>query len=837
MTRTRLFSISISVLLLAVLLQAEAQKRELKFSLPRHSLAAAIDSLSRWYGVPIIYLDRDVEDVVISASSPGCTFEQALQLVLQNTPLEAYASGSQVILRQKRIEPVRVTGTISGIVSDSLTGNSLGGVNVVLREQAGEEAGTAIRWCPTNTFGFFCLRRVPPGAYVMEIRSVGYHTANVPVTIGGPDPVTREVALVQESIPLEEVTVEGQRMTDGTAGGMTRGLFVRSSPTDQNEYLLDGARIYNPAHYGGVLSSFHPEVLNEIEISQSGLPPSYGGRIGGILDLSLRDGTRERFSGIAGTGFLGSHLAIEGPIGGNTTYLLSGRRAYPDVLVPGLDEHGMPSRLGSTEFIAKVSHRIAGDSRLSFSGYAGRDRYTNSAAANGAILSNAFSWANTTANLRWMTVVSPSVFLHASAVYTRYSLNLDHVSSGILGLAASGPLNSHYRIEDASLRAHAEHYYDEHHTLLGGVEVVRHGINGMLSSFDTQLAPLSLQSQAAWDLSVYIQDRWAITPRLEAEVGARATTFTGPAESFSAVDPRFSLLFTPSDGTRIYATATSVNQFLHPYRSSGVFQYYPALFWYPSTDAVSPTTSLQFTIGGSQGIGKGDVALSAEGFYRTVTHLHDVQWEDSPLDTGGLYSRMVTGSGKSYGLDLSLRKRTGSFTGTLSYTLSWTDQTFAELNGGVAFSPLFDRRHIIHAAAAYMPDETWIFSILAVLAAGGTDANQFIQSHSIPPEMDNAGVRGSYASYSGIIDVNGGRFPGFQRLELQVMHRFALAGVRGEVSLQLINGYGLLDPMAIELRPDNGDRIVFDQRLVWRARVKEIPLFPLFPVAGVTVRF
>ncbi len=835
MMRTRLFYISL--LLLAAFPQAEAQKREVTFSLPRHSLAAAIDSLSRWFGVPIIYLDRDVEDVVISASSPGCTFEQALQLVLRHTSLEAYATGSQIILRQKRVEPARITSTISGTVIDSLTGNSMGGANVVLRERTGEGTAAAIRWCPTNTFGFYSLRRVPPGAYVMEIRSVGYHTATVPVVIAGADPVTQEVALVQESIPLEEVTVEGQRMTDGAAGGLTRGLFVRSAPTDQNEYLLDGARIYNPAHYGGVLSSFHPEVLNEIEISQSGLPPSYGGRIGGILDLSLRDGTRERFTGVAGTGFLGSHLAIEGPMGNATTYLLSGRRAYPDVLVPGLEDHGVPGRLGSTEFIAKVSHRISGHSRLSFSGYAGNDRYTNSAEANGATLSNAFSWANTTANLRWMTVASPSVFLHASAVYTRYALNLDHVSSGIIGLARSGPLNSHYRIEDVALRAHAEHYYDEHHTLLGGVEVMRHGINAYLSSFDTQLAPLSLQSQAAWDLSVYVQDRWAILPRLEAEVGARATTFTGPAGSFSTVDPRFSLLFSPSDRARIYATATSVNQFLHPYRNSGVFQYYPTLFWYPSTDAVSPTTSLQFTIGGSQGIGNDDVALSAEGFYRTVSHLHDVQWEDSPLAEGDLYSRMVTGSGKSYGLDLSLRKRTGSFTGTLSYTLSWTDQTFSELNGGVPFSPLFDRRHIIHAAAAYVPDETWIFSILAVLAAGGTDANQFIQSHSIPPAADNAGVRVSYEGYGGIIDVNGGRFPGFQRLELQILHRFALAGVLGEISLQLINGYGLLDPMAIELRPNPGDLIAFDQRLVWRARVKEIPLFPLFPVAGLTVRF
>jgi len=817
----------------------DAQEREVGFSLTRHPLAAAIDSLSKWYGVPIIYRDRDVQEVEISASTPGCTFQQALQLVLRHTTLEAYATGSQIILRQRTAEPVRITSTVSGTVIDSLTGNCVGGAYVLLHDRSGGETRPAVRWCATNAFGFFSLRRVPPGAYSLETRAVGYQGISLPVMIDGADPVTQDVALVQASIPLEEVTVEAQRMTDGTAASMTRGLFIRSAPSDQNEYLLDGARIYNPAHYGGVLSSFHPEVLHDVDVRDAGLPPSYGGRIGGILDLALRDGTRERFSGSAGTGFLGSHLAIEGPIGTSTTYLVSARRAYPDVLVPGLKDHGTPSRLGSTEAIAKLSSRISGDSRLSFSLYLGNDQYPSLAEAPGAQLSNSYAWKNSSATLRWMTIASPSVFLHTAVTYTRYALTLDHAASGIVGLSESGSLDSRYTIEDISLHAHAEHYYDEHHTLLGGLEVVRHDIRGTLTSFDTQIAPLSFPQQALWDMAVYIQDRWAIVPRLEAEVGARATTFTGPGGSFSAVDPRVSILYSPSDHARMYASAASINQFLHPYRNSGVFQYYPASFWYPSTDTTGPTTALQFTVGARHELGQGDVAIAAEAFYRTTSHLHDVRWVDSPLVPGDLYDRLVTGSGKTYGFDCSLRKRTGSFVGTISYTLSWADQTFAELNGGAPFAPLFDRRHIIHAGAAYMPDNVWVFSMLAVLAAGGADANQYVVNRTVAPDINDQNVRISPATAfsSQLIDVNGGRFPGFQRLEVQVMYRFALAGIAAQLSLRLVNGYGLLDPIAYELRTVIDDRITFDPRLVWQARVKDLPLFPLFPVAGLTIRF
>ncbi|MDH3650312.1 MAG: hypothetical protein OEQ53_11550, partial [Saprospiraceae bacterium] len=56
-------------------------------------------------------------------------------------------------------------------------------------------------------------------------------------------------------------------------------------------------------------------------------------------------------------------------------------------------------------------------------------------------------------------------------------------------------------------------------------------------------------------------------------------------------------------------------------------------------------------------------------------------------------SALVYGKGWSYGAEFFLRKNTGRLTGWASYTLSWTDQKFADLNFGRAFPFKYDRRH------------------------------------------------------------------------------------------------------------------------------------------------
>jgi hypothetical protein len=85
--------------------------------------------------------------------------------------------------------------------------------------------------------------------------------------------------------------------------------------------------------------------------------------------------------------------------------------------------------------------------------------------------------------------------------------------------------------------------------------------------------------------------------------------------------------------------------------------------------------------------------------------------------------------------------------------------------------------------------------------------------------------------YAEPFDLNGGRLPGFQRVKVHVQHRFSSWGLPCDVTLRFLNGYGLFDPFTWELNnsPDN--------RLRWSTTFDPPPVFPLYPVVTVKVRF
>ncbi len=795
-------------------------------------LRATLDSLMRLYAVSIVFLDQDVEGTTVSASCEACDLQGALNAVLKETSLMWIITGNQVILKHRPETTVVPKSDISGFVTDSLTGTPIGGAMIRL-ERRNDEGTVVLRgWCPTNNAGFFALRRIPAGVYTLSARIIGYHAKEMelPVRIG--ESLKRNIPLGQDEIRLQEVTVEGQRVDLSAASGLTQGIYIPSSPSNQNEYFLDGTRIYNPSHFGGILTTFNSDALNDVRVLTGGLPSSYGGAIGGLLDLSLRDGVRDRLSGAAGTGTLGSSISLEGPVGKSVSYLLSGRREYPNPAVPFLDRIGTPSRQGSWELIAKLSDMFSSSSRVYLSGYLGRDLYNNQVDMLGQHLENRFSWGNSSLNLRWAGIALPSLFLQISAVYTRYDMLLDQ------GLSLPGvpylprdEFTSEYSIEDLGFRATAEHYYDLEHTFSAGVELTRHRLAGKINSFSSQMGPAVFDGSSIWEFAVFFQDQWRLLPELTAELGARATSFSGEQGTESSVDPRFSLLYVPVPETKLFASFTTVNQFLHPYRNSGVYLLYPSIFWYPSGDKVQPSTSLQVRAGAERSSADNNFTVSLSGYYQVIQHLHEFRFDTTIFSTRTLSDQILSGTGKSYGLELTLSRRLGDFNGRLAYTLSWGNNQFSELNGGAPYPLRFDRRHEMEVSASYAATSNLTFSVLAVLAleSVGTFAPSAPKAGRVIGAYNGGAAASSTPAW--LIDLNGDKYPGFQRLEFSVHQTFSLVELPCMLSLRLVNAYGLIDPFAWKLQPSP------DIRTRWSADVQELKLFPLFPTVALSVRF
>jgi hypothetical protein len=439
-------------------------------------------------------------------------------------------------------------------------------------------------------------------------------------------------------------------------------------------------------------------------------------------------------------------------------------------------------------------------------------------------LSNNFAWQNEALAARWAGLVSPSLFMTASAAYTAYSLDLENILSGAAAGPEAGRMASDFSIGDVSVRAQAEHFYDDRHTIRGGIDVTYRQAGGTIQKFSTLIAPMSIPGADTWELAVYAQDQWAILSDVVAGLGVRATSYSGPTGSFSGIDPRFSLAVGLSDRSTLYASFSSISQYQHPYRSSGFFLIYPPIFWYPSTDAVKPSTAVQASLGIQTGWGEGSYGFSAETFYRVTRNQHGFYQNASDGQPAILTDVLRLGSGYNYGLELGLRKQIGDVRWSLSYTLAWAEEQYDDIRGGKRFASQFDRRHEVQAAFMWAPAEGWGIGALAVLTSDDNLEAGYTVAAAPPAFSDPS------SEAIGAVDVNGGRLPGFQRLEVEILRTFKIDRLVCQASLKLLNAYGLVDPFALDLR-------AAPTGVTWRARLEDLDFFPLFPSFSLSVRF
>ena len=287
--------------------------------------------------------------------------------------------------------------------------------------------------------------------------------------------------------------------------------------------------------------------------------------------------------------------------------------------------------------------------------------------------------------------------------------------------------------------------------------------------------------------------------------------------------------------TRFYTSFSVINQFMHPYRQSGVFLIYPVIFWYPSNEKAQPSTSLHVTLGIERSLKDDAYIISTEMYYRITNNLQEFGLDSIPAQAEDLEQLLLLGTGRTYGLTCSVRKRTGDLTGVLTYNLSWSGETFAQINGGSEFNPPFDRRHELQGTVSYEAGESWVLSALCVIISK--------QSSIISPNVIQSGdeksrgnpmvtgAENAFMVQNGFVDINGSKLPGFQRLELDVTRSFSLLNLSCQFSLRFMNSYGLLDPFVWKLQRNASNE------LRWNATLLDVTLFPLYPAVEIMVRF
>ena len=738
--------------------------------------------------------------------------------------------------------------TLSGVVKDSITNETLIGVNIIIPEL---QSGTM-----TNEYGFYSIT-LPQGEYNIQVSYLGFKT--ISQTINLQQDKKLDFTLIESAESLDEVVIKENiekinikkpqmsvnalsiktikqipvvlgevdviksitllpGVTNGGEGAS--GFNVRGGAADQNLILLDEAIIFNSSHLFGFFSVFNPDAIKDLRLYKGGIPSKYGGRISSVLDIYQKEGNSNRFSGMGGIGLISSRLLLEGPIVKDRgSFLIGGRSSYAHLFTPLFD-------VNNTAYFydlnTKLSYRINDNNSIYLSGYFGRDVFEiNDSFEN--------TYGNSVLNFRWNHLFSDKLFSNLSVIYSDYYYDL--VLSFVEFDWKSG-------IRNFNLKYDFKHYISNNLKLEYGLNSIYYSFDpGLIrpTTEDSGINEFKLTDKYAFENAIYFDAEQQLSNRLSIRYGLRLSSFlrlgqdelnvyendnpviynpdlgiyekadpidvqtfnrSDVIKSFINLEPRFSVAYQLNESSSLKGSYNRMTQYLH--LLSNTSSPTPLDVWAPSGKYIQPQLLDQVALGYFKSFNENTYSLEVETFYKTIQNRIDYIDGANLIANNGIEQVILNGEAQAYGLEILLRKNEGKIRGWLSYTLSRSEQrtpgrTPEEpgINNGNWYSTPWDKTHDISLTGSYDLTDKWTF------------ASNFLYQTGIPATFPN----GQY-SYNGVVVPtyearNSSRLPAYHRLDISAIYTpkpNSTKRFRSEWVFGIYNVYNRMNAASISFR-------------------------------------
>jgi hypothetical protein len=587
------------------------------------------------------------------------------------------------------------------------------------------------------------------------------------------------------------------------------GFNVRGGESDQNLILLDGYPIYNPFHLGGLFSTFIDPAVGSVSLRTGGLPPEFGGRLSGLLDVHSAEAPDAELHGSGEVSLVSASAGVGRSFAdGHGSWMLAARRTYADAVVDLFKRDGFPYHF--QDFQGHVTRAFDNGWRISGTAYSGGDVAVGTggnAAGNGG-------WGN--------DVVGVTVDKHVGASNLLRLFPLDsavieqRISLTRFGANVDFPNYLYHVADDVHERRllGSVHAYGAHSTFTIGYEAAEQALFFRGTSPLTSLGdivPFDSLSQRSRSASLFADELWHPLPQLLIGVGGR---FDDVATSrWSGFSPRLSAKYALDAATSVSATAGSYAQWLHSLgRQEEVIE--PLEYWVAADSAFPVSRAREVTLGVDRWLSPLRLA-HVEAFYKEYDHLLIPNPTSDPAVAN---DEFLTATGTSYGVDVLVRQFTGGpFSGWMSY--SYAVSTRVDANGAHYF-PAQDRRHNLNLVGSWQLDEYAVG--LRVNAASGYPYTPSVGGYSrerYDPVTQQWAVDFSQSSQAIVGARNSERLPWYARIDLGVSRDAHLRGVPVSPYLSVVNVLNAHNPAAYLY--DFGGRPT-------RGSLPNLPFFPTF---------
>lgn len=172
--------------------------------------------------------------------------------------------------------------------------------------------------------------------------------------------------------------------------------------------------------------------------------------------------------------------------------------------------------------------------------------------------------------------------------------------------------------------------------------------------------------------------------------------------SYGSIEPRFSMRyrFTPASSMKLgYSrTAQFINQIFNSDSPT------PNSQWQLSTQYIKPFRSHNGSIGYFHNFQENNWETSVELYARYIDDLFDYKDFADLTVNDHIETELLPGIGRSYGVELSLKRKRGQLNGWLSYTLSRSERKIEGINEDSWYPSNFDKTHNVSVILNYQPN-------------------------------------------------------------------------------------------------------------------------------------
>ncbi len=621
-------------------------------------------------------------------------------------------------------------------------------------------------------------------------------------------------------------------------------LYIRGGNADQNLILLDEAVIYNPSHLLGLFSVINPSAIQSLTLYKSGIPANFGDRLASVIDLSSRDGSFSKFTGEVSLGLIASKIFIEGPlVKDKISMLFTLRRTQLDLITPFLIPktsviHG--SGYSFFDMNGKITWNLTDRNKVWLTAYSGSDDFLLKDKEYS--LSDRMSWGNQLVTLNSWNNTNSGLEMHSSLSWSGYALDFNQAYREYFVELNTG-------ISNVKLKHEFLIRPTDKQLIRTGLELQQYRFSPYQTTMVTGTETLTIGDSLPYrarEAAIFVHHDWNPNHLFSLQTGIRLMYFQqrGPFDrfimdgqgfpvdtihyqkgqtlaSYLRLEPRITISWQVTPGHTLKASASRQYQPVHmvPVATTTL----PLDLWLPSTDLVAPQEGTSFSLGWYPDLDWVGLEGYADGFYRIFSNQLEFNEDQSLLGfvKDNLDRQLTLGTGKAYGIELFVRKKTGKTQGWIGYTWSQAWREFPAINDGKPFHPRHDRTHDINLVVNHSFGQRWEGSLQFVYATGEpvtVPLSTYVMNGTI---VQNFSERNSV------------RLPAYHRVDIAMTRKPAgKKKLQSTWTFSVYNLYNRLNPFFIyyDLQWD------YEKNLL-STSTRQISLLPLLPSVTWTGRF